>query len=45
MKSNLEFLDLSSNLLGVLKRESLQSLPKLKTLLLGEWENMNFILE
>ena len=33
--SNLEILDLSSNLLGVLKRESLQGLPKLKSLKLG----------
>ena len=35
--SNLEILDLSSNLLGVLKRESLQGLPKLKSLKLGKY--------
>jgi Leucine-rich repeat (LRR) protein len=34
----LQFLDLSSNRLGVLNRESLQGLPKLKTLRLGDNE-------
>ena len=35
---SLQHLDLSSNLLGVLKRESLQGLPKLTTLKLGNNE-------
>ena len=35
---SLKHLDLSSNLLGVLKRESLQGLPKLTTLKLGNNE-------
>ncbi len=36
--SSLQLLDISSNLLGVLKRESLQGMPKLKTLNLGNNE-------
>ena len=42
---NMEILDLSSNLLGVLKRESLQGLPKLKTLNLGKFMNQNTCFE